>query len=72
MTICHSLAKAESAYAKALIQPASYGGLGGKYLRETTDLPAQPESIIEVGGGYGSLMAGLLTVVQPKMDGRRE
>ncbi|NIA19114.1 MAG: methyltransferase domain-containing protein, partial [Xanthomonadaceae bacterium] len=29
-------------------------------------LPAQPENIIEVGGGYGSLMAGLLTVVQPK------
>ena len=66
MTICQSLAKAGSAYAKALIQPASYGSLVGKYLRETTNLPAQPESIIEVGGGYGSLMAGLLTVVQPK------
>lgn len=66
MTICQSLANAESAYAKALKQPASYGSLVGKYLRETAELSAQPENIIEVGGGYGSLMAGLLTMVQPK------
>ena len=66
MTICQSLAQAESACAKALMQPSSYGNLLGKYLQETTALPKQPEKIIEVGGGYGSLMAGLLTVVKPK------
>jgi SAM-dependent MidA family methyltransferase len=65
MTICQSLAQADSSYAKALTQPASYGSLVGKYLQEETALPAQPESIIEVGGGYGSLMAGMLTVIQP-------
>lgn len=65
MTICQSLARADSAYAKALIQPASYGSLVGKYLQEEATLSARPECIIEVGGGYGSLMAGMLTVVQP-------
>lgn len=66
MTICQSLARKESTYAKALTRPASYGSLVGKYLQEAAALPQRPESIIEVGGGYGSLMSGLLTVVQPK------
>lgn len=65
MTICQSLARADSAYAKALTQPANYGSRVGEYLREEAALPARPECIIEVGGGYGSLMAGMLTVVQP-------
>ncbi len=65
MTICQCLASGNSAYAKALARPAAYGRLVGEFLREEASLPERPGQIIEVGGGYGSLMAGLLEVVQP-------
>jgi len=66
MTVCQCLASGDSAYAKALTRPASYGRLVGEFLQLEAALPEQPGQIIEVGGGYGSLMAGLLEVVQPR------
>jgi SAM-dependent methyltransferase len=66
LTICESLANGDSGYARALNQPAPYGELLGRFLRQHTSLPAAPERIVEVGGGYGSLMAGLLTVLAPR------
>ncbi|MBN2333214.1 MAG: SAM-dependent methyltransferase [Deltaproteobacteria bacterium] len=66
LTICQSLATADSAYARALEKPAAYGSRVASFISKHTDLAEQADEIIEVGGGYGSLMAGLLQVVSPR------
>ena len=66
MTICQSLGEGNGTFAKALEKPAAYGSLVGDYLLETTSLQARCNKIIEIGGGYGTLMAALLTSLQPQ------
>ena len=58
-TICESFATEHSPYAKALNIKKSYGALLGDFLVKNNIL--NPDSIIaEAGGGYGSLMNGLM------------
>ncbi len=66
LTICESLGDGNSACARALEEPAPYGRRLGQFLRRQLRLPTRPATIVEVGGGYGSLMAGLLEVLQPE------
>ena len=62
LTICQSLAELENPYQKALRQPRRYGEiLAGFLVRELGLRPAW--SVVEVGGGTGSLMAAFLDVV---------
>ncbi len=62
LTICEALAALESPYQKALDTPRRYGEiLAGFLVRE---LGLQPSwSVVEVGGGTGSLMAAFLEAV---------
>ena len=66
MTICQSLGDGNGTFAKALQKPLAYGNLVGKFLLESTSLATDCEKIVEIGGGYGTLMAALLTVLQPQ------
>jgi hypothetical protein len=60
LTICESLGSPKSPYIKALNLGGVYGKLLGDFLVKMGLL--EPCSVIlEVGGGYGSLMHGLLT-----------
>ena len=65
MTICQSLGDGGGAFARALEKPAAYGRLLGEFLLEETTLSRTGGTIIEVGGGYGTLMSGLLQVLSP-------
>lgn len=59
-TICESLAERESPYVKALMLERSYGEhLGGFLVKQGLLSPGSV--IMEMGGGYGSLMHGLLS-----------
>ena len=58
-TVCESLASTESPYMTVLEDPASYGELVGKKLFEYGVMHAGCR-LCEAGGGYGSLMRGLL------------
>jgi hypothetical protein len=60
LTICECLATSGSAYQVALERPGAYGALLARFLRERIGLDAS-WSVVEVGGGYGSLMVGLLS-----------
>ena len=66
MTICQSLGDGCGTFAKALEKPQAYGALVGKFLLETTTLSAGCRRVIEIGGGYGTLMAALLMILQPQ------
>jgi len=66
MTICQSLGDGNGTFAKALTDPAAYGTLVGRFLLETTSLVSECGHIVEIGGGYGTLMAALLEVLQPQ------
>ena len=66
MTICQSLGDGDGTFAKALTKPAAYGTLVGEFLLETTSLTPDCGNIIEIGGGYGTLMAALLDLLQPQ------
>lgn len=58
-TICESLASVDSPYMIALEDPRPYGTIIGDTLKSIGMLT--PEcTLCEIGGGYGSLMAGLL------------
>ncbi len=60
-TLCESLASLNSPSIKVLSNPKPYGALIGDFLIDRRML--KPGStIIELGGGYGSLMRGLLDV----------
>jgi hypothetical protein len=58
-TICESLSSLNSPYMVALKNPRSYGSIIGERLREEGILKGGCR-VCEVGGGYGSLMRGLL------------
>ena len=62
LTICQSLADPNSPYQKALRRPCSYGGLLGEFLVRELGLSSD-WSVVEVGGGYGSLMGALLDTI---------
>ena len=62
LTICQSLAAVDSPYQKALQCPRPYGQILAGFLAEALGL--QPNwSVVEVGGGTGSLMTAFLDVV---------
>lgn len=63
-TISESLHSADSPYARALKISSSYGAMVGRKLAEM-DLLRPGCRICEVGGGYGSLMRGLLETYAP-------
>lgn len=58
-TICESLSSTHSLYMAALEHPRSYGALVGEKLREC-GLLHRGCRLCEIGGGRGTLMAGLL------------
>jgi len=58
-TICESLASIDSPYMVALARREPYGRIIGEFLEEQGML-RNGCSLCEVGGGYGSLMKGLL------------
>lgn len=61
-TICESLATRQAPCQAALVDPAPYGELLARFLADRLGLG--PEwSVVEVGGGTGSLMAAFLGVV---------
>ncbi|MCD6291922.1 MAG: SAM-dependent methyltransferase [Deltaproteobacteria bacterium] len=66
MTICQSLGDGTGAFAKALEKPAAYGNLIADYLGQSASWPRECGEIIEIGGGYGTLMAALLEVLKPQ------
>ncbi|MBN2402807.1 MAG: hypothetical protein JXN64_10455 [Spirochaetes bacterium] len=59
LTVCESLGSADSPYMVALENPKPYGAMMGDFLIQNKVL--RPGSrIMETGGGYGTLMKGLL------------
>jgi len=60
LTICESLATRASPYVAALGYTKSYGIMLGDFLLEAR-LLKPGATILEIGGGYGSLMEGLLS-----------
>ncbi|HSH69037.1 MAG TPA: SAM-dependent methyltransferase, partial [Deferrisomatales bacterium] len=62
LTICQSLAEQGSPYQAALRRPQPYGGLLAGFLVQELGLRTN-WSVVEVGGGTGSLMAALLAAV---------
>ena len=59
-TICESFSSPSSPYAVMLGEPTAYGAMAGDFLREH-NLLRKGSTIVETGGGYGSLMHGLLS-----------
>jgi len=66
MTICQSLGDGRGTYAQTLEQPAPYGRLLGEYLKQEAGVDPECGPVIEIGGGYGTLMCGLLEVCHPE------
>ena len=58
-TVCESLGSPSSPYLRALGMASTYGAILGDRLREK-GLLRKGSRICEIGGGYGSLMRGLL------------
>lgn len=58
-TICESFARESSPYAVALMEPRCYGAMVGDFLARQ-GLLKRGAVVCELGGGYGSLMRGLL------------
>jgi hypothetical protein len=58
-TVCESLGSAGSPYLRALGMTGTYGAIPGDRLREKRHL-RRGCRICEIGGGYGSLMRGLM------------
>ena len=59
-TICESFSSPASEYAIALEEPRAYGAMTGDFLRAHKWLK-KGSTLLEIGGGYGSLMHGLLS-----------
>ncbi|HHO76197.1 MAG TPA: hypothetical protein ENN05_07180 [Deltaproteobacteria bacterium] len=59
-TICESFSRADTEYAIALENPAAYGTIIGGFLLQQNML-GPCSTLVEIGGGYGSLMNGFLT-----------
>ncbi len=66
-TICESLSSLNSPYMAALENPHSYGSIVGNRLQEEGILKRGCR-VCEVGGGYGSLMKGLLEECSHSVD----
>ena len=66
MTICQSLGDGSGTFAKALEKPEAYGTLVAEYLQRSASLPRNCGEIVEIGGGYGTLMAALLEDLKPQ------
>lgn len=64
MTVCQSLADPASSSAGALVNPLPYGALLGGYLSSRID-PETVRNLVEIGGGYGTLMAALHPFFNP-------
>ncbi|MBN2232650.1 MAG: SAM-dependent methyltransferase [Deltaproteobacteria bacterium] len=64
LTICQSIGMGTGGYASALREPAPYGTIVGRRLRNL-GLPAAPVHVVEIGGGWGTLMRGLLRELEP-------
>jgi SAM-dependent methyltransferase len=64
MTICQSLADETTAAMGGLDDPEPYGRKLGNFLSDRVGITSET-TIIELGGGYGTLMAGLLGTVSP-------
>ncbi|GAB4282977.1 MAG: hypothetical protein Kow0092_37930 [Deferrisomatales bacterium] len=62
LTICQSLAGPASPHGAALRRPAPYGRLLAEFLAARVGL-APSWSVVELGGGYGSLMKAFLETV---------
>lgn len=60
LTICESLAGSSSPHAKALGLSRGYGSMLGDFLVEK-GLLRPGTTVLEAGGGYGTLMSGLLS-----------
>ncbi len=58
LTICQSLADPAGPYAAALRERLPYGALLARFL--ASRLPWPPATVLELGGGYGTLMAAFL------------
>jgi len=58
-TICESLSDMSGPYMKLLVNPRPYGTIIGDFLIRM-DMLKPGSRIMEIGGGYGSLMNGLL------------
>lgn len=58
-TICESLSDMSGPYMKLLVNPRPYGAIIGDFLFQR-NLLGPGARILEIGGGYGSLMDGLL------------
>ena len=65
-TICESLGSADTPYSRALRLSSPYGAMVGRRLAEM-NLLRPGCRICEVGGGYGSLMRGLLEAFSPSI-----
>jgi SAM-dependent methyltransferase len=66
LTICESLGVGPTPYARALGMERSYGGVLGGFLIEQGLLP-EAACVLEAGGGYGTLMLGLLEAHGPRI-----
>ena len=66
MTICQSLGDGRGTYAQSLEKPAPYGRLLAEFLQRETGLSTNCGPVIEIGGGYGTLMRGLLEALKPE------
>ena len=64
MTVCQCLARAGSPYQRALAEPAPYGALVARYLARVTGR-RRWGAVVEVGGGYGTLMEAFVDEVRP-------
>lgn len=65
LTVCQSIGMGSGGYARALREPAAYGVLLARRLRQL-GLPATPGYVIEIGGGWGTLMRGFLSEIRPR------
>ncbi len=59
LTVCQSLGAADSPYRHALERPAPYGALVARFLADRLGTRSFG-TVVEVGGGYGTLMAAFL------------
>ncbi|HOS96495.1 MAG TPA: class I SAM-dependent methyltransferase [Deltaproteobacteria bacterium] len=59
LTICESLGAGPTSYTRTLGMDGTYGGVLGGFLVEQGLLP-EAAFVLEAGGGYGTLMLGLL------------
>ncbi len=62
MTICECLSSRGSPYLEAMREPKPYGEAVGRFVQARLGLSAG-SSVLEVGGGYGTLMAAFLDVI---------